>query len=91
VQSFLQGVGGFANNLNTVVGGLTDTISGVLGLDAVGLTQTSQSLSKQITDLQTALAVQTTNLTAVYAQVNATLQELPLLQSQLTQQLASVA
>jgi hypothetical protein len=37
------------------------------------------------------LAAQTQNLTATYAQVNVTLQELPLLQQQLGQQLASIA
>jgi len=36
------------------------------------------------------MAVRTLNLTAVYAQVNTTLQELPLLQAQLGQQLASI-
>ena len=50
----------------------------------------SQDLTQQISDLQGALAVKQQNLTLVYAQVNATLQELPLLQSQLSQQLASI-
>jgi flagellar hook-associated protein 2 len=92
VQSFLQsGSAGFASNLSSVVTGLTDSISGVLGLDASGLTQSSLALSQQISDLQAALAVRQQNLIGVYAKVNATLQELPLLQSQLSQQLASIA
>jgi hypothetical protein len=36
------------------------------------------------------MAVKQQNLIAVYARVNTTLQELPLLQSQLSQQLATV-
>jgi flagellar hook-associated protein 2 len=91
VQSFLQTAStGFAGNLNTVLIGLTDSISGVLGLDANGLTQASQALSQQVSDLQSAMAVKKQNLIAVYARVNTTLQELPLLQSQLSQQLATV-
>jgi flagellar hook-associated protein 2 len=91
VQSFLQTAStGFAGNLNTMLIGLTDSISGVLGLDANGLTQSSQALSQQVSDLQSAMAVKQQNLIAVYARVNTTLQELPLLQSQLSQQLATV-
>jgi flagellar capping protein FliD len=47
-------------------------------------------LTKQIADLQASLATQQTSLTAIYAQVNTTLQELPLLENQISQQLASV-
>jgi flagellar hook-associated protein 2 len=91
VQSFLQTPSsGFAGNLNSVLISLTDSISGVLGLDANGLTQSSQALSQQVADLQSAMAVKQQNLIAVYARVNTTLQELPLLQSQLSQQLATV-
>jgi len=91
VQSFLQTAStGFAGNLITVLSGLTDSISGVLGLDANGLTQSSKALSQQVSDLQSAMAVKQQNLIAVYARVNTTLQELPLLQSQLSQQLATV-
>jgi flagellar hook-associated protein 2 len=91
VQSFLQtSVTGFAANLNTVLTGLTDSTTGTLGLDAQGLTQSSQDLTNQISGLQASIAVQALNLTAVYAKVNTTLQELPLLQEQLSQQLASI-
>jgi flagellar hook-associated protein 2 len=90
VQNFLQNTTtGFANNLSSVINGLTDPSTGILGLDSQGISQTSQDLTQQISDLQSALATKQQNLTLVYAQVNATLQELPLLQSQLSQQLAS--
>jgi flagellar hook-associated protein 2 len=90
VQSFLQSTSnGFAGNLSTALTGLTDPSTGVLGLDAQGITQSSQALGQQISDLQAALAIKQQNLTQVYSQVNATLQELPLLQSQISQQLGS--
>lgn len=90
VQSFLQGTGtGFSNNLSNVLGNLIDPSSGALGLDAKGIAQSSQDITQHISDLQAALAIKQQNLTLVYSQVNATLQELPLLQSQLSQQLAS--
>ena len=63
----------------------------MLTLDAAGISSTSQGLTQQISDLQAALRVQEANLTAVYSKVNTTLQELPLLESQMTQQLAGIA
>jgi flagellar hook-associated protein 2 len=90
VQNFLQATTtGFANNLSTTITNVTDQSTGPLGLDATGISQSSQALSQQISDLQAALAVKQAALTRTYAQVNVTLQELPLLQSQLSQQLAS--
>lgn len=92
VQSFLQTAStGFAANLGNVLTDLNDPTTGELTLDAQGYSQSSTDLSSQITDLQSQLAAQTTDLTSVYAQVNDTLEELPLLQNQLAQQLASVA
>jgi len=91
VQNLLQNsTNGFSQNLSTVLTNINGAGTGILSLDAQSVTSTSQSLTKQITDLQASLLVQQTNLTAIYAQVNTTLQELPLLESQITQQLASV-
>jgi len=90
VQNFLQATTtGFANNLSKILTNITDSSAGTLGLDAKGISQSSQALSQQISDLQAALTTKRQGLTLLYAQVNVTLQELPLLQSQLTQQLAS--
>ncbi|HUI74684.1 MAG TPA: flagellar filament capping protein FliD [Candidatus Acidoferrum sp.] len=90
VQNFFQsGTTGFANSLYTTLSNLTDPTTGALGLDAKGITQSSQDLSQQISDLQAALLIKQQNLTLVYSQVNTTLQELPLLQAQLSQQLAT--
>ena len=91
VQNLLQNsTNGFSQNLSTVLTNINGAGTGILSLDAQSVTSTSQSLTKQISDLQAALLVQQANLTTVYAQVNTTLQELPLLESQITQQLASV-
>lgn len=90
VQNFLQATGtGFASNLDTTLNDLIQPSTGVLGLDAAGIAQSSSDLSSQISDLQAQLVIQQQTLTQTYAQVNTTLQELPLLQSQLSQQLAS--
>jgi flagellar hook-associated protein 2 len=90
VQSLFQATTtGFAGHLSTVLTSLVDPASGVLGLDTLGIAQTAQSLGQKISDLQAALIVKQQNLNLVYSQVNTTLQSLPLLQSQLAQQLAT--
>ena len=88
VQNLLQNsTSGFSQNLSNVINNITAPGSGVLTLDAQSLTSTAQDLNQQITDLQTALTAQEQNLTTVYSNVNATLQELPLLESQITSSL----
>jgi flagellar hook-associated protein 2 len=90
VQNFLQATStGFANNLSNTISGLTEPGSGILSLDASGIAQSSSDLTSQISDLQAALTVQEQNLTTIYAQVNDTLQELPLLEAQTASQLSS--
>ena len=90
VQNFLQSsTNGFANNLDALLTNLADPSAGTLGLDAKSLAQTSQDLGSHISDLQSNLAVKQANLILVYSQVNTTLQELPLLQQQLSRQLGS--
>jgi flagellar hook-associated protein 2 len=89
-QAFFQAATtGFATQLKTAMTNIADPNTGTLGLDAQGLTQSSQAYAQSISDMQAALAVKQQNLIQVYAQVNATLQELPLLQAQLSQQLAT--
>jgi flagellar hook-associated protein 2 len=91
VQNLFQNATtGFSQNLNTVINNFTAPKTGILTLDAQSVTSTASGLNQQIIDLQAALANQEQNLTSVYSKVNATLQELPLLESQITQQLASV-
>jgi flagellar capping protein FliD len=91
VQNFLQSTSsGFAQNFETSLNNLVSSGSGALALDAQGIAQSSQSLGQTISDLQASLAVKQQNLIQVYSQVNATLEELPLLQQQLSQQLAGL-
>lgn len=92
VQNFLQNSStGFVQNLNSALASLVDPGTGSLTLDAQGLTASSQSLGQTISDLQDAYNTQQQNLIQVYSQVNTTLQELPLLQAQLSQQLGTIA
>jgi flagellar hook-associated protein 2 len=92
VQSFFQAAStGFGKNLNTVLSNLNGPANGELTLDNQAMSQASSALGSQITDLQSQLAAQTQNLTQIYSQVNTTLEELPLLQEQLSQQLSTIA
>ena len=91
VQSFLQdATSGFATNMNNVLTSLVAPGSGSLALDAQGISQSSSALTDQISDLEAQLTTQQQYLTEVYSQVNVTLQELPLLETQMSQQLAAI-
>ncbi|HME58170.1 MAG TPA: flagellar filament capping protein FliD [Terracidiphilus sp.] len=91
VQNLLQNTStGFAQNFGNVLQTINMPGTGILAIDSQSNTNTSQGLAQQIEDLQAALATQEASLTKIYSQVNATLQELPLLQSQLSQQLSSI-
>ncbi len=91
VQNLLQNsTTGFSQNLAQVVSLVNGPGSGIVSLDSQSITSTSQGLTQQIATLQAALVVQEKNFTDVYSQVNATLQELPLLENQLTQSLAGL-
>jgi len=86
VQAFFQTpLTGYATKFASAI----TNLNSILNLDSQGITASSHSLSSQILDLQSALAAKQQNLILVYSKVNATLQELPLLQSQISQQLAS--
>jgi flagellar hook-associated protein 2 len=86
---FGSAAGSFSQNLSATISSLTASATGILSLDSQSITSTSLDLTRQINDLQAALVTQEASLTAVYAKVNATLQQLPLLQSQIAQQLAA--
>jgi len=92
VQNLMQNATtGFAQNLDSVIQTVNDPSIGLLSLDAQGNTNTSNDLTDQINDLQASLTVQEQQLTTMYAQVNTTLQELPLLENQMSQQLSGIA
>lgn len=93
VQSFFQATntGSFGANLEASLTTIADPVTGALTLDSNGLAQTQTDLTNQINDFQTQLSSQETALTAEYDQVDTTLQELPLLLSQVNSQLSSLS
>ncbi|HUN60844.1 MAG TPA: flagellar filament capping protein FliD [Candidatus Sulfotelmatobacter sp.] len=91
VNFFQNATTGFAQQMDNVVQSINAPSTGMLALDAQGISSTSTDLTQQINDLQAALTTQEQELTQVYSQVNVTLQELPLLESQTSQQLASLS
>jgi flagellar hook-associated protein 2 len=92
VQSFFDSTktGSFGANLATTLTSLVDPITGSIIQDGNGLTQTQSGLTSQISDFQAQIATSQTALTAQYDQVDDTLQELPLLLSQINSQLGSL-
>jgi flagellar hook-associated protein 2 len=90
VQGLLQGTSGFSTYMSGVMNQITDPTQGSITLDLQGMTQSVQDLSNQISDMQSNLQNQQQILTAQYTQVQVALQELPLIQSQITQQLGSL-
>jgi flagellar hook-associated protein 2 len=90
VQSLLQGTGGVATILSSALTQITDPSQGSIALDLQGMTTENQDLTNQISAMQTQLASQDQLLVAEYAQMQNTLDEMPELQSQITQQLGSL-
>ncbi len=90
VQSLLQGTGGVATILSSTLNQITDPTQGSITLDLQGMSQQNQDLTNQINTLGTQLASQDQLLVAEYAQMQNTLDQMPMLQSQITQQLGSL-
>jgi flagellar hook-associated protein 2 len=90
VQSLLQGTGGVATILSSTLNQITDPTQGSITLDLQGMSQQNQDLTNQINTMQTQLASQDQLLVAEYAQMQNTLDQMPMLQSQITQQLGSL-
>jgi len=90
VQSLLQGTGGVATILSSTLNQITDPTQGSITLDLRGMSQQNQDLTNQINTMQTQLASQDQLLVAEYAQMQNTLDQMPMLQSQITQQLGSL-
>jgi ABC-type transporter Mla subunit MlaD len=69
---------------------LNDPSDGAIALDLNDISQTNQDLTTQINNFEANLTAQQQVLTDQYSQVNAQLQELPLLQSQVSDELGSL-
>ena len=92
VQTFFASLttGSFGANLTNTLNTIADPVTGSIQQDLNGLAQQQSGLAQQISDFQDQLSAQTQQLTDQYNQVNVTLQELPLLLSQVNSQLASI-
>jgi len=90
VQNLLQGAGGVATYLSTTLNQITDPTQGSISLDLQGMSQQNQDLTQQISNIQTQLMTQDQLLVAEYTQMQNTLDEMPMLQTQITQQLGSL-
>src|SRR5579883_1348343 len=94
VQSFFRQTSspsGFAVNFYNSLQSLTDPATDQLNIDLQGISQEQQSISQQISDFQANLAQQQQTWIQEYSQINATLQQLPLLISQINGQLSSLS
>ncbi len=92
VQNFFQSAAsGFGQNFDAQLTALTDPATGVIASDLLGVNQSQQSLSLQISDFQAQLTTQQQTLTAQYSQINSELELLPLLKAQITGQLGTLA
>lgn len=90
VQALLQGASGVATILTSTLKQITDPTQGSITLDLQGMSQENQDLTQQINNMQAQLTTQDQQLVAQYAQMQNTLDEMPMLQSQITQQLAAL-
>ena len=91
VQTLMQGASGFATNLSNVLNLVTDPTQGLITLDLQGMSQTNQDLTNQINDMESSLTTEQQNLTAQYDQMQVALQEMPQIQSEISQQLAGLS
>ena len=90
VHAMLQGAGGVATVLANTLKQITDPTNGSVTLDLQGFSKESQDLTQQLNAMQSQLLLQQQTLTDQYAKMQTTLQEMPLLQNQLTEQLAAL-
>lgn len=82
---------GFADNLTTALTNLTDPARGVLNEDLASNQSQQTDLTSEITNFQTQLATQKTQLDQEFSQVNANLEQYPFLLDEVTQELASIS
>ncbi|HEX4075539.1 MAG TPA: flagellar filament capping protein FliD [Candidatus Acidoferrales bacterium] len=73
----------FNSDLNTML-----SPAGLIATDVNGIGQSIQSLTDQISQFQANLSAQQTSLTTEFSQINATLEELPTLENQVTGELS---
>jgi flagellar capping protein FliD len=89
VRSLFQSgsASGVAQKLNAQLTTLTSTVNGPLSLDMAGINRQVADLNTQIASFQLQLQKTQTHLLAEYAQINATLEQMPQLLAQINSQL----
>lgn len=89
VQTFFQGAAanGFAATLNSQLSSFTDPIEGAFTIELQSISSENSDLQSQIDDFQTYLNSEQTRLTNEYNQIDATLQQLPILEKQVAAEL----
>jgi flagellar hook-associated protein 2 len=92
VQAFFQSTNaaGFGANLKSNLTALADPLTGTVSQDLTGLQQTQTDITQQISDFQVQLDAKSKQLTTQFDLVDAMIQQLPLLLSQVSSQLASL-
>jgi len=92
VQNFFQNssLKAFANNFSADLTNLTSPTQGVLNIDLAQNKTSVQNLTDNISNFQTQLTAEQTQLTQKYSAVNAALQSYPLLLQQITATLGSL-
>ncbi len=91
VQNFFQSASsGAGQALTAALSNLTDPTQGPVALDLQGIAQTQTDLTNQVNDIDTNLLQEQQTLTDKYSAVNVVLQELPVLQQQISSQLAGL-
>jgi flagellar hook-associated protein 2 len=89
VQSFFQSAtSGVGAALSAGLTNISDPTQGSISLDVQGIAQQKSDLAGQITEIQTNLNQEQQNLVTKYSQVNVILQQLPILQQQISSQLS---
>lgn len=81
---------GLACHFSVDLRALTDSTTGMIGLDLKQINNTQQMLTREIQDLEDRLAVRERLLTKQYSDIDAALRQYPLLMQQITGQLASL-
>ena len=89
VQSFFQGTAanGFAAALNSQLSTFTDPIGGAFTVELQSISSENSDLQSQIDDFQIYLNSEQARLTTEYNQIDATLQQLPILEKQVAAEL----
>jgi flagellar hook-associated protein 2 len=86
-QNFFQSASGFGQTVSTQLLQLSSPTQGAFSLDIKGLQTTQSSLQSQIDDFEVYIAGQQQQWLDQYNQINVMLQQLPLLQSQISAEL----